>query len=414
MKKITALLLSVALLLTLAACGGSEAPAAPTANASGEITYTVSVADAMGNPYTSGVIVRFLKDGEQAAMQPVDASGAASKALAAGEYTVELMFTGDASEYHYEQEGLVLTADAPQLNVVLNYTMKAAPVALTAQGKETQAYPVSEGSTYVTLTPGERNYFLFTPTQAGTYAFSSDTETAVIGYYGAPHFVQEFSAAEVADNTFSLSIRAAMIGENGGAVVVIGMDADDSTESCVLTIQRTGEPEWSVEDEPWQVYEPTVKLAPYTQGAGSLYEFDLTASSDTYNLVLDSNGFYHLDSENGPLVLVRLAQDPKYIACFKNILDRSGVNRYFFDADGTFTHKETYDQCLLAYIECADEANGTYPLTEDLKYIIQQRGEYVGWWDLSGNSYLFVDENQVPLDGINHDIAWMFMCCYLQ
>lgn len=414
MKKMTALLLAAVLLLGLAACGGSaEEPAAPTANASGEITYKVSVADASGNPYTSGVIVRFLKDGEQAAMQPVDASGSASKALPAGEYTVELMFTGDESEYHYEKENLTLTAEAPERMVTLNYTMHAEPVALSAQGKETQAYPVSDGSTYVTLVPGERNYFLYTPTQAGTFAFSSDTETAVIGYYGAPHFVQEATAAEVVNNTFTQSIRATMIGENGGAVIVIGIDADASTDSCVLTVQRTGDPAWSVEDEPWQVYEPTVELKKYTLGAGSLQEFDLTASADTYNLVLGGDGYYHLDSENGPLVLVRLTQDPKYLPCFKNILDRSGVNRYFYDANGEFSHKETYDQCLLAYIECADEASGTYPLTEDLKYIIQQRGEYVGWWDLSGNSYLFVDENQVPLDGINSEIAWLFMCCYI-
>lgn len=410
MKRIFALLLAAVMLLTLAACGGSGE--APAANADGEIEYKVSVVDGTGAPYTSGVIVRFLKDGEQAAMQPVDASGAAVKTLAAGEYAVELMFTGDASEYHYDSEGLSVSAAAPALTITLTYTMSAEPVALHAQGKEMQAYPVSEGSTYLTLTPGERNYFLYTPTAAGTYAFSSDSEGAAIGYYGAPHFVQELSAAEVTDNTFSLSIRATMIGEGGGAVSVIGIDADENTDSCVLTIQRTGDPEWSVEDEPWQVYQPTVELKPFTLGSGSLREFDLTASSDTYNLVLGSDGFYHLDSENGPLVLVRLTKDPKYLPCFKNILDRSGVNRYFFDDNGEFLKKETYDQCLLAYIECADEESGTYPLTEDLKYIIQQRGEYAGWWDLNG-SYLFVDENQVPVDGINADIAWLFMCCYL-
>lgn len=410
MKRIYALLLAVLMLLTLAACGGSGD--APAANASGEVEYKVTVADSTGAPYTSGVIVRFLQNGEQAAMQPVDANGAAVKALPAGDYAVELMFTGNESEYHYDSEGLTVTAAQPELTVTLTYTMSAEPVALHAQGKETQAYAVSDGSTYVTLTPGERNYFLYTPTVAGTFAFSSDTETAAIGYYGAPHFVQEFSAAEVVDNTFTQSIRATMIGESGTTVIVIGIDADADTDSCILTIQRTGDPEWSIEDEPWDVYEPTVELKPYTLGAGTIAEFDLTASTDTYNLVLGSDGYYHLDSENGPLVLVRLTQDPKYLPCFKNILDRSGVNRYFFDENGEFQRKETYDQCLLAYIECADEESGMYPLTEDLKYIIQQRGEYAGWWDLNG-SYLFVDENQVPIDGINTEIAWLFMCCYL-
>ena len=410
MKRIFALLLAVVMMLTLAACGGSgDAPAAATTNASGEIEYKVSVVDGSGAAYSSGVIVRFLKDGEQAAMQPVDGTGSAVKALPAGDYAVELMFTGDASEYHYDSEGLAVSAAAPELTVTLTYTMSAEPVALTVQGKETQAYPVSDGSTFVTLVPGERNYFLYTPTIAGSFAFSSDTETAVIGYYGAPHFVQELSAAEVVDNAFSLSIRSSMI---GGAATVIGIDADANTDSCILTIQRTGDPEWSVEDEPWIIYEPTVELKSYKPASNSIREFDLTASSDAYNLVLGKDGYYHLDSENGPLVLVRLTKDPKYLPCFKNILDRSGVNRYFFDANGEFEKKETYDQCLLAYIACADEETGTYPLTEDLKYIIQQRGEYAGWWDLNG-SYLFVDENQVPIAGINADIAWLFMCCYL-
>lgn len=407
MKKIIALLLALVMMLSLAACGGSGD--APAANAKGEIEYKVTVADGTGAPYTSGVIVRFLQNGEQIAMQPVDGNGSAAKTMAAGEYDVELMFTGNESEYYYDKANMTLTAAAPQLNITLTYTMSAEPVALTAQGKETQAYPVSDGSTYVTLTPGERNYFLYTPTVAGTFLFSSDTESAVIGYYGAPHFVQEVSAAEVENNSFSMSIRASMI---GGAATVIGIDADANTDGCILTIQRTGDPEWSIEDEPWTVYEPTINLKPYTMGAGTIREFDLSASTDTYKLVLDSNGYYHLDSENGPLVLVRLTKDPKYLPCFKNILDRSGVNRYFFDANGEFVKKETYDQCLFSYIECAEEENGTYPLTEDLKYIIQQRGEYAGWWDLNG-SYLFVDENNVPDNTINTEIAWLFMCCYL-
>ena len=418
MKKMNALVLCLLLVLSLvlSACGGSEpsAEAAPTQNASGEIEYKVTVVDAQGTPFTTGVIVRFMKDGQQAAMQPVDGNGSAAKTLAAGEYAVELMFTGNEDEYYYNKEGLTLTAQAPALTVTLTYNMSAEPVKLVAQGKDVDAYPVTDGSTRVSLVPGQRNYFLYTPTVAGTFAFSSDNENAVIGYYGAPHFVQEMSAAEVVDNTFTQSIRATMIGENGTTVIVIGIDADANTDSCTLSVIRTGDPEWSVEDEPWTVYEPTVELAAYTLPAGAnIQEFDLTADTSAYNLVLGSDGFYHLDSEDGALVLVHLSKDPKYLPCFKNILDRSGVNRYFYDESGNFLKKETYDQCLLRYIECADEDSGLYPLTEDLKYIIQQRGDYSGWWDISGPNYLFVDQNQAPLTDINPDIAWLFMCCYM-
>jgi len=101
------------------------------------------------------------------------------------------------------------------------------------------------------------------------------------------------------------------------------------------------------------------------------------------------------------------------MACFNTILDRSGVSRYFFDENGNCTKKENYSNCLLEYIECADEEKGVYPLTKDLEYIIKQRGEYVGWWDSTSNGYIFVDRNGNPDLNINTENAWLFMCCYL-
>jgi hypothetical protein len=58
-----------------------------------------------------------------------------------------------------------------------------------------------------------------------------------------------------------------------------------------------------------------------------------------------------------------------------------------------------------------DQKSGVYPLTQDLYYIIHQRGEYVGWWDSSSATYLFVDDNGNPVVGINEEIAWLFLCC---
>ena len=60
-----------------------------------------------------------------------------------------------------------------------------------------------------------------------------------------------------------------------------------------------------------------------------------------------------------------------------------------------------------------DPATETYPLTEDLAYILQQRGEYAGWYDVSSDNYVFKDGNGMPILDINPDIAWLFMCCYI-
>lgn len=409
MKKIRILVIAALIasfVLAMGACS-EKTPA--------EMTYKVTVADAMGTPYISGVVVKFLQDGQQKAMQVVGDTGVAEKTLPTGEYTVELTFTGDADAYYYDPTGLTLTPEKTELTVTLaNKPVES--VELYAAGEENPAYHAGVGSTYAQLAEGKRNYFLFTPTQAGTYKFSVTDETAVIGYYGAPHFVQNESAAEVVDNTFTISVRAGMIGTNGTGttVIVVGIDAGEN-DHCLLNIQRIGDPEHTLEDEPWIIYEPTVNLAPYTLPAGvSLGEFDLTAAADTYKLVLNENdGFYHLGSADGALVLVRLGEDSKYLASFKTILDKTGVVKYFFDENEEFVKKESYSECLLKYIENMDEDDLVYPLTEDLKYIIQQRGEYAGWFDPDESLYLFKDVNGEAIPGINEEISWLFMCCYI-
>ena len=411
MKKINVIIVAAVLMcsaMMLGACGDQS-------QAGGEKEYKVAVKDALGNPYTSGIVVQFYKDGAQTAMQVVNPeTGIAAKTLEAGDYTVKLQFTDAAAGYYYVEEGLTLSADKTELDVILAKAITEEPSSLHVGDGSYDAYAVETGCTYIELTAGERNYFLFTPTEAGTYEFSvADGADVTIGYYGAPHFVQSMNAAEMVDGKFTISVSASMIGtgNTGTTVLVIGVDSESATE-CVLGVNRIGEPEWSVSDEPWFVYETTAELSKYTLPVGTtLAEFDLTAAS--YNLVYnEKDGYYHLNSVDGPLVYVRLTVDSKYLACFKNILDRSGVSRYFYNADGTFDKKVSYSECLLEYIGFADETEGVYPLTEDLKHIIQNRGEYVGWWDEGSHQYLFNDANGNPIPGINSEIAWLFMCCY--
>lgn len=414
-KKFGALTLCLLLLcatMLLGACGSQPA----SDNASGsDVNYQVKVVDGSGNPYGSGVIVQFMQNGEKVALQTVNADGVAEKTLPTGDYTVELMFTGDADEYYYDNTGLTLSAEVTQLEIVLAKNLGSEAQMLFVDGKEYPAYAVAEGSSHVSLTAGERSYFLFTPTVAGTYKISVSDAAAQVGYYGAPHFVQGVNAAEVVDGAITVSVSASMIGtgDAGTTVLVLGVDAGEG-DSCVLTIERIGEAERTLADEPWSTYQATVEISPYKLPAGAeLVDFDIKASTDTYHLVLGEDGFYHLDSADGPLVLMYLGEDVQYLDCFKTILDHTGVNRYFFDENGEFVKKENYVDCLLEYIACMDEDNGVYPLTEDLKYILQMEGEDSGWFDPNGVMYLFVDDNGNFVDGINNEISWLFMCCYI-
>ncbi len=423
MKKIIAMLLALLVLSTLfAACGG-EQPQTPDStgeNESPAAGYQVKVVDHLGNPYTEGIIVRFMQNGQQVSMQTIGADGVAAKDLPDGEYTVELKFTDGDALYYYDPSNVTVSAEKKTLEIQLAHALGQEPDReLYAQGKDVGAYSVGVGCTYVKLVSGERSYYLFTPTEAGKYQFSLVGGSGTVSYYGAPHFVQEQHAAERnEDGSFFVNVKADMIstGETGTTVLVLGIDGE--SDSAVLAIERIGDPDWGVEDEPWHTYTPTIDLQPYTHDASAkLGEFDLTAASDAYTLVLGSDNYYHLNTADGPLVLVRLGKNSggsKYLSDFQTILEHSGVNKYFFDENGEFIKKETYDQCLLSYFEVLDEESGLYPLTEDLKYIIQMRGDHTGWFDADSAMYLFVDQNGDQVPGINSEIAWLLYCCYME
>ena len=425
MKKVLVSIIAATLLcgsMILSGCGGNDAPAngntevsdAPVIDENGQIAYQVSVKDALGNVYGSGVIVQFLQDGKQVAMQVCDENGVATKNLEPGDYTVALMFTDSGDNYRYDEADMTLSATKAKLDVTLVYSLTTEGEPLYVEGNETTAYAVGTGCTYVELTNGERNYFLFRPTEAGTYEFTlADAASGAIGYYGAPHFVQSASAAEVVDNKFTISIEAGSIGEGGGATFVIGVDA--LADNGIVAIERIGEPEYNVANEPWITYGTTAALAPYKLASGTkINDFDIKASSDKYNLVYnEADGFYHLDSADGPLVVVHLTTNPKYIDCYKTITDKTRVGKYFYDEAGNFIKKESYNECLMEYIANVDNELGVYPLTKDLQYIIQNHGDHQGWWNNEGTNYLFVDENGNDIAGINKDIAWLFMCGYI-
>lgn len=403
MKRIVTFLCAMLYCIALmAGCASSD----PQETLSADADYSVTVTDASGNVFTSGVIVQFLQNGQQVAMQPINANGMAVKNLPRGEYTLDLMFTDSNAAYYFDKAELTLNKEKTALTVKLQQMPVGSPYPLSTNSGTYQAYTVKSGDTWVTLSSG-MNYFLFSAEKAGTYKISAPADVAELGYYGMPHFVQQQSALDVVDNTVTISIKESML----EGVYVFGLNAAAET-GCTLTIERIGDPEWTVEDEPWTIYQPTVDLSQYTLPAGAkLTDFDLTASS--YTLVLGSDGFYHLNDANGPLVVVYLGVSTKYLDSLQTVADKSSVSKYFYDENGKFLKKESYNECLLSYFEVMDANAGVYPLTEDLKYIIQQRGDYYGWWNAGSKGYIFLDAQGVADLTINPEVAWLFACAYI-
>ena len=272
LKRIKALALALSLLCCVAvftACGETNAQPSGENNDTAGTGYRVTVVDAFGEPVTEGVIVRFMQNGQQASMQVVGKDGVASKDLEDGEYSIELKFT-DADAAFYYDETVVLTPSNREAQITLYNGVAGeahilyGPSLKGEEYREHEAYAVEVGGTYVELEAGERNYFLFTPTEAGLYEFSVQNCDAVVGYYGAPHFVQNISSVEPVDNVVSVSLKASMIGTNGTgtSVLVIGLDAAEGVTSGILTVRRAGDPIWGIEDEPWHVYSATHTLKP--------------------------------------------------------------------------------------------------------------------------------------------------------
>lgn len=399
LKKILAAVLTLAMLFALCACNSEDGD-------NGMANYQVKVLDGQGNPLTGGVIVKFLQNGEQIAMQPINGEGVAAKELAKGNYTVELTFTNNDLSGHYDTNAAVLSADKISLELTLINKLGDATYDLVAGGEDHKAYVVSAGSTYVPVKASVRNYFVFTPTKGGTYKISVDNNDVKVGYYGAPHFVQEISAIEVIDNTVTLSISDSSVGGS----YVFGIDGTDKDVDVVLGVIRTGDPTITISDMPWTEYKTTHTPAPYTLGSNkNLKYIDIKGKTEDNKVIFnDADGYYHFGTADGPVVLMHLGKKAPYVS-LQTVIEGDGlgggapIREYFFDADGNFLKKEDYTDILRTYFENMDEDAGVYPLTKDLEYIIKNGCH--GWWEKDDSDFIFTD--------CNPEIGWMFALCYV-
>lgn len=403
LNKILVAVLAISMLLALCSCGKDVGQDADN----GMANYQVKVLDGQGNPLTDGVIVKFFQNGEQIAMQPVNGEGIAAKELAKGDYTVELTFTNSDVNGYYDTAAAVLSADKTSLELTLINKLGNATYDLVVGGEDHIGYIVSAGSTYVTVKANVRNYFLFAPTEAGTYEFRIDNAQIKLGYYGAPHFVQSQSAVEVINNTVTISVSASAL----GGTYVIGLDGLDADTDAVFGIIRTGDPAITISDMPWTEYKTTHTPSPYTLNLGgkSLKYVDIKGKTeDTVIAYNNADGYYHFGTADGPIVLVHLGKKAPYVS-LQTVIEGDGlgggapIREYFFDQNGNFLKKEDYTNILRTYFENMDASAGVYPLTKDLEYIIKNGCN--GWWDKESPDYIFTD--------CNPEIGWMFALCYV-
>ena len=379
-------------------------PGNPTEPTTPEVTtmdYTVTLQDGKGNPL-GGLTVEFYSGDKAVAKKVGDKKGVSTVTLERGTYTVKVSGT----DLKYDQKAAVVSVNNPAVTLTLAAdidTSKSYKLVVTQPDGTDRKYTVyylSEGAAYVTLVPGERNYFMFEPTHDGTYRFAASNSYAKIGQFGTDMFVYTENVAEVSGNAFNISVRETELGN----VYVIGIDAATNCSAAVVQVTRIGDPAWSIEDEPTVEYQGNGAPAQVTAPSG-LTDIDIKSATEYHLVYNEKDGYYHLNSANGPVVYLRLDHPSASIV---GLLSEFGnMTAYLYNADGTFKAKEQYAVLMQQYVDKMDKTQKVYPLTKDLEYMIRNFGNSQNWWNEGEPGYLFEE-----VSGVNPANAWMFLFCY--
>ena len=233
----------------------------------------------------------------------------------------------------------------------------------------------------------------FKPSAAGIYRFTAAEADALVGYWGAgTYFV--FDQTQDKTNTIEVELK------NVGPSIMIGISG---VSSCTLKVENLGDSAIEVEPE-WEqyvnVHTPTAFTMPNYCDMRSVN----VLNSKINQAIMGSDGFYHLDAADGPLLVVDFAHEDLSLQAAHSY---GQVRRYYFDDAGKTVKKLDFYDSLEASMAAADGTK--YPVTEDIKTMLVELGDYKGWYVKSEfGSYMF--ENSV----VNPDEAWMFICYYLQ
>lgn len=387
-----------------------------------EIAYTVRVVDFDGTPISSGLFIQLYKDGtEVGGMKKANSNGEVSYTLEKGEYTFEVI-TADGKSV-LDASKCVLTEKKPTNEVVVYDTVDDNSITIYPYDEnlgESYAYEakfVTEGATIVDI--DKMSYYIFQPTRGGIYRFSYISDVALtIGYYGRADYVLDYSIADVVDGAFEVEVLNDSVSNDGGGTtrMTIGVKSL-AVKNCILVIERISDPKPETPRVDYVGTEIPKEACKYNYLNYGFIDLDVTNPSLT--IVYNKNdGFYHYETEDGPIVLVRIKSHSKYIASFFEMCETTNLFAIIKDDNGDPIRYEIYNSMINSYAEKCDDA-GVVPLTKELEYAIKNIGEQQGWW---GDNTIFKDGGSTDEDGnviegtpldVNKDVAWMFACCYV-
>lgn len=236
--------------------------------------------------------------------------------------------------------------------------------------------------------------FTYEPTEIGKYTFTSeDSLMGIVSYNKYLGVTTNPSVESVASNTFTWDCTSV------GQHIMIAVAAQTNVANINISrddVEIITIPEYSV----YASAEPYV----YTGETSTLTYVNVEATDKVVDkAVYASDGYYHLNSVDGPVLMVNIYDELFSIA---NAPSTGKVVITSYDDEGKPVVKEVWNEVLLAYAACADKETGLYPLTPELVYFYQAYGSQQG---------LYAEDGYVGgrfKNGMGED-AWMFACMYV-
>lgn len=244
--------------------------------------------------------------------------------------------------------------------------------------------------TYSANTDYEYNVYELAPEEIGEYTVSAENGALGIVSYNGMWVSIDPNEETVSQTSVVWECTAV------GQVIWVAVKTNGATAS--LTVSRE------------EIVIVTIPRTPYeNRVTPSSFTFEGNADDllyvDTFDNVEDKavfgeDGFYHLNSADGPVLYAKL-NDP-----LMSLVDANSYGQLLsvvYDNNGDVVEKIDYYNAFEAYYACADETNCIYPLTDDLIAIFANVGETNNWYGADESAWV----------GGELDDAWMYACYYL-
>lgn len=359
-----------------------------------EIDYTVQVVDVDGKAYTN-LLVRFeSEDGSVSVTESVDASGKVKVHLPETNYKVTLVFNA-GHNLGYEPTSARLTPSKPSITLEVVPYLSGDTVELY---NGNTAYTLETGSFYVDMTGADIRYFLFTPSEAGIYTFTTTNSNAVVGFWGSTSYIYSVSIDEnIQNNVYTVEVK------NPGPNFVLSVSGGEGITGTVVKVTRIGDPKPDTVRVEYEGSETPTKPFTVTESGTKTY-LDLAVS---HTLVKGSDGFYHWGSEDGAIVYMDLT-NARFGISMLDLTGSSALFKYEYDSNGYPVKRIDYTNCMNSYVANVDATYGVYALTDDLITMLQEHGDHAGWYDSDNVGYIFGSDTVLEGNG------WMFLLCVFQ